>query len=203
MLYDYKSEETVQYVDLECMCPLLDDIVDEWSMLRRFECITVYAPLWVCAKLRDRLIWDEELGDFYDQVEDEAEYFKYDDDEQALLSVYWNGALYIEHARWPYKQNLKKDSESVLSYVHDSFSTNELDYLAEDMASVLVFGFDEDEEKPDDGYSIEIVAEKDNPDNVHGFYEKMTTENGFIERSYVSSDVLKPNELKKLLDLWI
>ena len=40
MIYDYKSDELTQEVYIQCICPIVDDIIDEYSTLRRYENIS-------------------------------------------------------------------------------------------------------------------------------------------------------------------
>ena len=51
MIYDYKSNELTQEVYVTCIIPIVDDIIDEYSTLRRYENISIYAPSYLAKKI--------------------------------------------------------------------------------------------------------------------------------------------------------
>ena len=49
MIYDYKSEELTQEVYIQCICPIVDDIIDEYSTLRRYNDLSILG-MFLCLK---------------------------------------------------------------------------------------------------------------------------------------------------------
>ena len=61
MIYDYKSDELTQEVYIECICPIVDDIIDEYSTLRRYENLSIYAPSYIAREILGRLLDEIEV----------------------------------------------------------------------------------------------------------------------------------------------
>lgn len=139
MFYDHKSNEIVQDIITECFCPVLDDIDDEYINLRRGESLAIYAPSYVASELLGKIL--DELDDVYLDEESETELLtQKNTDVLITISVY--GAIIVETARG--KNGKLKCSESVLSYVYDSFSNKDIERLASEGEPVLVFGLEDE-----------------------------------------------------------
>lgn len=140
MLYDYKSEELVQDIILEDIEILVDDIVEEFYSLRRYNELDIYVSSYFAKKIISRLFHKiEELwvhADSHDNL-------LYKDDNEVIITIANDGMLFVEEAR--INRVLKSAEDSSLSYVYDEFSKKDIDYLSESAESILVFGFEEDD----------------------------------------------------------
>ena len=56
MLYDYKSDELTQEVYIPCLCPVIEDIADEYSTLRRYDNLSIYAPAYILREILGKLL---------------------------------------------------------------------------------------------------------------------------------------------------
>lgn len=156
MFYDHKSEEVVQDIITECFCPVLEDIEDEYSNLRRGEFLAIYAPFYVASELLVRIL--DELDDVYLDEESEIELLTQKNTD-VLITIAYDGMIFVESARG--KSDKLKYSESALSYVYDSFSNKDIEWLASEGESILVFGLDDEyfEDDCDEGNFLEDVDE--------------------------------------------
>ena len=141
MIYDYKSEKTVQDVILGCYCPLISDIADEYSTLRRNDMLLVYAPSYVAKEIIGRIL--EEIDNVWIHEDSNVELLNKDSNE-VIITLARDGMIYIEDARSDFGTLVGLEG-SVLSYVYDGFSKKDIDLLSSDGDSILVFGFEEDE----------------------------------------------------------
>lgn len=141
MIYDYKSEKTVQDVILGCYCPLISDIADEYSTLRRNDMLLVYAPSYVAKEIIGRIL--EEIDNVWIHEDSNVELLNKDSNE-VIITLARDGMIYIEEARSDFDTLVGLEG-SVLSYVYDGFSKKDIDLLSSDGDSILVFGFEEEE----------------------------------------------------------
>lgn len=139
MIYNYKSDETVQDIILECFCPLVEDIADEFSTLRRYENLSIYAPSYVAREILGRLL--EEIEDVWVHAESENELL-YKDENWVVITIGHDGMIFVESARGESGQ-LKDNDDCALTYVYDGFGKNDIDVLSASGESILVFGFEE------------------------------------------------------------
>lgn len=139
MIYDYKSDETVQDVILECFCPLIEDIVDEYSTLRRYENLIIYAPSYIAREIVGRIL--EEVDDLWVNADSENELL-YKDYNEVIITIARDGMIFIESARGENGQ-LKDNGDCSLTYVYDGFEKKDVDKLADSGESILIFGFNE------------------------------------------------------------
>lgn len=139
MFYDHKSDEIVQDIITECFCPVLEDIDDEYSNLRRGEFLSVYAPSYVASELLLRIL--DELEDVWMDEESHTELIT-QDNADVLITIAYDGMVFVESARG--KNGKLTYSESVLSYVYDSFSNKDIEWLASEGESILVFGLEDE-----------------------------------------------------------
>ena len=140
MLYDYKSDELTQEVYIQCICPLCDDIIDEYSTLRRYENLSIYAPSYITREILGRLL--DEIEDLWIDVDSENELL-YDNNNDVVITIAYDGMVFVEDAR--YDGVIKSNEDSCLTYFYDGFSKKDLSILEENAESILVFGFEEDD----------------------------------------------------------
>ena len=145
MFYDHKSDEIVQDIITECFCPVLDDIDDEYSNLRRGEFLTIYVPSYVASELLLRIL--DELENVWMNEESHTELLTQNNTD-VLITIAYDGMVFVEPARG--KNGKMIYSESVLSYVYDSFSSKDVEWLASEGESILVFGLEDECDDVDD-----------------------------------------------------
>ena len=150
MLYDYKSNDTVQDVILDRIAALTEDIEKEFATLRRYQYLLIYSPAFLAREIIGEILDDED-----DVWVHEDSHFEllHDDDNEVIVSLAHDGMIFIESARSE-NGELKISDFSALTYVYDGFSKRDVDCLSLDGESVLVFGFDQDTLDEDDDYSI-------------------------------------------------
>lgn len=140
MLYFHKSNDIVQDVIVECLCPIIEDLADEFELLRRCESLGIYAPSPIAREILGRIL--EEFDDVWVVAESHNELL-YKDDNKVIITLSDDGAIFVENA---YDEDgVIKRTEAVLSYVYDGFTNKEVEDIAVDVFSVLVFGFEEEE----------------------------------------------------------
>jgi hypothetical protein len=144
MLYDYKGEEQVQDVIFKSYLALVEDIVHEYNMLHRDDVLYVYAPAYVAKEIFSILL--DENDNFWVPDESENELLS-DGENEVIITVDDDGMLFIESARGCSGKLKHSEGTSALNYVHDSFKKSDVDYLANNENSILVFGF-YDDDKP-------------------------------------------------------
>ena len=150
MLYDYKSKSTVQDVILDSIEKLTYDIEDEFASLRRYQYLIIYSPAFLAREIIGEILDDED-----DTWVNEDAHFEllHDDDNEVLITLTYDGMIFIEEARSD-KGELKISDFSALTYVYDGFSKRDVDCLTSEGESVLVFGFNDGVLDEDDGYEI-------------------------------------------------
>lgn len=140
MLYVHKSNDIVQDVIVECLCPIIEDLADEFELLRRCESLGIYAPSPIAREILGRIL--EEFEDVWVVAESHNELL-YKNDNKVIITLSDDGAIFVENA---YDEDgVIKRTEAVLSYVYDGFTNKEVEDIAVDVFSVLVFGFEEEE----------------------------------------------------------
>lgn len=145
MIYNHKSEENVQDVILECVCPLIEDITDEFDMLRRYDALHLYLPSWLAREIVGRIL--DEIDGLWVHEEAHTELLCKDDNE-VIITIAYDGMVFIEEARGTKGQ--LKDGDGVVNYVYDGFKQKDIEKLTSDDCPVLVFGFEEDEIEDED-----------------------------------------------------
>lgn len=171
MLYDYKSEELTQEVYIQCICPLCDDIIDEYSTLRRYENLSIYVPSYIAREIIGRLL--EEVDDLWVHTDSDISLI-YADGNDLVVTIACDGMIFIESA----KNNdvIKSNEDCCLTYFYDGLGQKDLNTLEENAESILVFGFKDDDcegcksedentelsiDSDDDRYSIKIKCDLD------------------------------------------
>ena len=186
MIYDYKSDELTQEVYIQCICPLCDDIIDEYSTLRRYENLSIYAPSCIAREILSRLL--DEIEDLWVDTDAENELlYSYDND--VVVTIAYDGMVFVEEAR--YDGVIKSNEDSCLTYFYDGFSKKDLDALEENAESILVFGFEEDDcegcKSEDSEKDTELSIESDG--DMHGFSVNRSDENGYSSYSFYSDNM--------------
>ena len=189
MIYNYKSEETVQDVILECLCPLITDIADEYSTLRRYENLSIYAPSYVAREIIARML--DEVEDVWVHAESENELL-YNDENEVVITIGSDGMIFVETARGESGQ-LKDNDDCSLTYIYDGFGKKDIDVLSASGESILIFGFEEDEIDDED---TELDIELDG--DMHGFSVNHSDENGYSSYSFYSTDMDLVEQMARL-----
>lgn len=140
MIYDYKSDELTQEVYIQCICPLCDDIIDEYSTLRRYENLSIYASSYIAREILGRLL--DEIEDLWVDANSENELL-YKDDNEVLVTIAYDGMVFVEEAK--VNGVIKSNEDCSLTYFYDGLGQKDLDTLEENAESILVFGFEDDD----------------------------------------------------------
>lgn len=192
MIYNYKADETVQDVILECLCPLLEDISDEYSTLRRENSIQIYAPSFIAKEIVYKIL--EEIEDVWVNEESHNKLL-YKDNNEVIITIASDGMIFIEAARG--NNNELKHSDGVLNYIYDGFTQKDIEKLSAKGDSILIFGFNEDNQKED---KTLVKYSEDKAGNTHGFTASKTNENGYYSYSFYTSDKLDKKEIHEILN---
>lgn len=142
MIYDYKSDELTQEVYIECICPIVDDIIDEYSTLRRYENLSIYAPSYIAREILGRLL--DEIEDLWVDADSENELL-YDNNNDVVITIAYDGMVFVEEAKDTDNCIIKSNEDSCLTYFYDRLGQKDLDALEENAESILVFGFEDDD----------------------------------------------------------
>ena len=140
MLYDYKSDELTQEAYITCICPLCDDIIDEYSTLRRYNDLSIYAPCYIAREILGRLL--DEIEDLWVDADSENELL-YKDNNKVLVTIACDGMVFVEEAK--VNGIIKSNEDCCLTYFYDGLGQKDLNALEENAESILVFGFEDDD----------------------------------------------------------
>ena len=184
MIYDYKSEELTQEVYIQCICPLCDDIIDEYSTLRRYNNLSVYAPSYIAREILGRLL--DEIEDLWVDADSENELL-YKDNNEVLVTIACDGMVFVAEAK--INGIIKSNEDCSLTYFYDGLGQKDLDALEENAESILVFGFEDDdcEGCKSDDENTELSIESDG--DMHGFSVNRSDENGYSSYSFFSDNM--------------
>ena len=191
MIYDYKSEELTQEVYIQCICPLCDDIIDEYSTLRRYENLSIYVPSYIAREILGRLL--DETEDLWVDADSENELL-YKDDNEVLVTIAYDGMVFVEEAK--VNRVIKSNEDCSLTYFYDGLGQKDLSILEENAESILVFGFEDDDCKGCKSDNTELAIESDG--DMHGFSVNQSGENGWSSYSFYSTDLNLVNEMARL-----
>lgn len=171
MIYDYKSDELTQEVYISCICPIVDDIIDEYFTLRRYNELSIYVPSYIAREILGRLL--DEIEDLWVDVDSENELL-YKDENEVVITIAYDGMVFVESAK--YDGIIKSNEDCCLTYFYDGLGQKDLNALEENAESILVFGFKDDDcegcksedentelsiDSDDDRYSIKIKCDLD------------------------------------------
>lgn len=140
MIYDYKSEELTQEAYITCICPLVDDIIDEYSTLRRYNNLSIYAPSYIAREILGRLL--DEIEDLWVDADSENELL-YNNDNDVVVTIAYDGMVFVEEAK--VNGVIKSNEDCSLTYFYDGLGQKDLDILEGNAESILVFGFEDDD----------------------------------------------------------
>lgn len=184
MIYDYKSEELTQEVYIQCICPLCDDIIDEYSTLRRYENLSIYAPSYIAREILGRLL--DEIEDLWVDADSENELL-YKDNNEVLITIAYDGMVFVEEAK--VNGIVKSNEDCSLTYFYDGLGQKDLDTLEENAESILVFGFEDDDcegcKSEDENTELSIEPDGD----MHGFSVNKSDKNGYSSYSFYSDNM--------------
>ena len=185
MIYDYKSDELTQEVYITCICPIIDDIIDEYSTLRRYNELSIYAPSYIAREILGRLL--DEIEDLWVDADSENELL-YKDNNEVLVTIAYDGMVFVEESK--VNGIIKSNEDCSLTYFYDGLGQKDLDTLEENAESILVFGFEDDDCKgcksEDTEKDTELSIESDG--DMHGFSVNQSDDNGYSSYSFYSTD---------------
>ena len=191
MIYDYKSDELTQEVYIQCICPLCDDIIDEYSTLRRYENLSIYAPSYIAREILGRLL--DEIDDLWVHTDSDISLI-YADGNDLVVTIDCDGMIFIESAK--NNDAIKSNEDCCLTYFYDGLGQKDLNALEENAESILVFGFEEDTCEGCKSDDVELAIESDG--DMHGFSVNKSDENGWSSYSFYSTDLNLVNEMARL-----
>ena len=195
MIYDYKSDELTQEVYIQCICPLCDDIIDEFSTLRRYNELSIYAPSYIAREILGRLL--DEIEDLWVDADSENELL-YKDDNEVLVTIAYDGMVFVEEAK--VNGVIKSNEDCSLTYFYDGLGQKDLDILEGNAESILVFGFEDDDcegcKSEDTEKDTELAIESDG--DMHGFSVNRSDENGYSSYSFYSDNMELVEYMAKL-----
>lgn len=184
MLYDHKSDELTQEILLECLCPLCEDIIDEYSTLHRYDNLSIYAPAYITREILGRLL--DEIEDLWVNAESENELL-YKDGNDVVVTIAYDGMVFVEDARA--NGVVKSNEDCCLTYFYDGFSKKDLNVLEKNAESILVFGFEDEDcegyKSEDENTELSIESDGD----MHGFSVNRSDENGYSSYSFYSDNM--------------
>lgn len=186
MIYDYKSDELTQEAYITCICPIVDDIIDEYSTLRRYNELSIYAPSYIAREILGRLL--DEIEDLWVDADSENELL-YKDDNEVLVTIAYNGMVFVEESK--VNGVIKSNEDCSLTYFYDGLGQKDLDALEENVESILVFGFEDDDcegcKSEDSEKDTELSIESDG--DMHGFSVNRSDDNSYSSYSFYSTDM--------------
>ena len=182
MIYDYKSEKLTQEAYITCICPIVDDIIDEYSTLRRYENLSIYAPSYIAREILSRLL--NEIDDLWVDADSENE-LSSEDDNEVLITIAYDGMIFVEETK--VNGVIKSNEDCSLTYFYDGLGQKDLDALEENAESILVFGFEDDDCEGCESDDSELSIDSDG--DMHGFSVNRSDENGYSSYSFYSTDM--------------
>ena len=186
MIYDYKSDELTQEAYITCICPIVDDIIDEYSTLRRYNELSIYAPSYIAREILGRLL--DEIEDLWVDADSENELL-YKDDNEVLVTIAYDGMVFVEESK--VNDIIKSNEDCSLTYFYDGLGQKDLDALEENAESILVFGFEDDDcegcKSEDSEKDTELSIESDG--DMHGFSVNRSDDNSYSSYSFYSTDM--------------
>ena len=140
MLYDYKSDKLTQETYITCICSIVDDLIDEYSTLRRYDNLSIYAPAYIVREILGKLL--DEIDDLWVHTDSDISLI-YADGNDLVVTIACDGMIFIESA----KNNdvIKSNEDCCLTYFYDGLGQKDLNALEENAESILVFGFEDDD----------------------------------------------------------
>ena len=191
MIYDYKSDELTQEVYVTCIIPIVDDIIDEYFTLRRYENLSIYVPSYIAREIIGRLL--EEVDDLWVHTGSDISLI-YADGNDLVVTIACDGMIFIESA----KNNdvIKSNEDCCLTYFYDGLGQKDLNALEENAESILVFGFEDDDCEGCKSDDNELSIESDG--DMHGFSVNQSDDCGNYYYSFYSTDKDLVSEMAKM-----
>lgn len=188
MLYNHKSKDSVQDVVLECFCPLIESITEEYYRLREDENLALFVPSYMGKELVGMLLEDD--LDLW--VHEESEMYLLDEDTDICISIFDDGMLFVEEAKG-LDGKFKRSPDSALVYFYDGYPHKSLRDFDED-TNILCFGFvDEFEDEYDEEGILDLITDEN--DDIVGFRAYQETDNGFKGYSFYSSNGMNEDDI--------
>ena len=191
MIYDYKSDELTQEAYITCIIPIIDDIIDEYSTLRRYDNLSIYAPSYIVREILGKLL--DETDDLWVHTDSDISLI-YADGNDLVVTIGCDGMIFIENA----KNNdvIKSNEDCCLTYFYDGLGQKDLNALEENAESILVFGFEDDDCEGCKSDDNELSIESDG--DMHGFSVNQSDDCGNYYYSFYSTDKDLVSEMAKM-----
>ena len=191
MIYDYKSDELTQEAYITCIIPIIDDIIDEYSTLRRYDNLSIYAPAYIVREILGKLL--DETDDLWVHTDSDISLI-YADGNDLVVTIGCDGMIFIENA----KNNdvIKSNEDCCLTYFYDGLGQKDLNALEENAESILVFGFEDDDCEGCKSDDNELSIESDG--DMHGFSVNQSDDCGNYYYSFYSTDKDLVSEMAKM-----
>ena len=191
MIYDYKSDELTQEIYVTCICTIVDDIIDEYSTLRRYDNLSIYAPTYIVREILGKLL--DETDDLWVHKDSDISLI-YADGNDLVVTIGYDGMVFIESA----KNNdvIKSNEDCCLTYFYDGLGQKDLNALEENAESILVFGFEDDDCEGCKSDDNKLVIESDG--DMHGFSVNQSDDCGNYYYSFYSTDKDLVSEMAKM-----
>ena len=191
MIYDYKSDELTQEAYITCICTIIDDIIDEYSTLRRYDNLSIYAPAYIVREILGKLL--DETDELWVHTDSDISLI-YADGNNLVVTIGYDGMVFIENA----KNNdvIKSNEDCCLTYFYDGLGQKDLNSLEENAESILVFGFEDDDCEGCNSDDNELAIESDG--DMHGFSVNHSDDCGNYYYSFYSTDKDLVSEMAKM-----
>ena len=191
MLYDYKSDKLTQETYITCICSIVDDLIDEYSTLHRYENLSIYTPAYIVREILGRLL--DRTDDLWVHTDSDISLI-YADGNDLVVTIACDGMIFIESA----KNNdvIKSNEDCCLTYFYDGLGQKDLYALEENAESILVFGFEDDDCEGCKSEDNELDIESDG--DMHGFCVNHSDDCGNYYYSFYSTDKDLVSEMTRL-----
>lgn len=195
MFYDYKSDKLTQEIYITCICSIVDDLIDEYSTLRRYDNLSIYAPSYIVREILGKLL--DETDDLWVHTDSDISLI-YADGNDLVVTIACDGMIFIESA----KNNdvIKSNEDCCLTYYYDGLGQKDLNTLKENAESILVFGFEDDDcegcKSENSEKDTELSIESDG--DMHGFSVNQSDDCGNYYYSFYSTDKDLVSEMAKM-----
>jgi hypothetical protein len=193
MLYDYKSDKLTQEEYITCICPIVDDLIDEYSTLRRYDNLSIYAPSYIVREILGRLL--DETDDLWVHTDSDISLI-YADGNDLVVTIACDRMIFIESAK--NDGIIKSNEDCCLTYFYDGLGKKDLNALEKNAEAILVFGFEGDdcEGCKSENENTELSIESDG--DMHGFSVNRSDENGYSSYSFYSDNMELVEYMAKL-----
>lgn len=137
VIYSEKIKENIRYSIVENISAICDDIVDRAKLVdEENDAISIYAPSSIAKYIVKELVVKLNKTWFHRYSVNKLLFIE---DTDVVITLYGDRMVFIEEAR--YDGLIKDNSDSVYTYIHDSFKKSEVDELNKNDGEIFVFGF--------------------------------------------------------------